>query len=284
MQSIPLSNFKRFNSNGDHYYYFESMSSMIDFVESNIGNALYVRMRKQSEDTAFEGDRFYGTENIHQAIEYARYGWESGVEKLNKDISIKNHDLAYETSYNVVGGRCSVPRFLSGIPTNMIHRKAVERPDKIITLVKFASFNVGYSAEAIQRENVKFIQIIQNLESKGYRCNVEVIFGTSGSSADYRVDNLVRVKIKRADERLNVSKICFPLSHPSMSRRFIFKVMEVDPELRNTGADNGTYGYPIFNYENVGKKLIKPYLKENEYFVPLHIDDVESFSLEKLQL
>ena len=180
MQSIPLSNFKRFNSNGDHYYYFESMSSMIDFVESNIGNELYVRMRKQSEDTAFEGDRFYGTKNIHQAIEYARYGWESGVEKLNKDISIKNHDLAYETSYNVVGGRCSVPRFLSGIPTNMIHRKAVERPDKIITLVKFASFNVGYSAEAIQRENVKFIQIIQNLESKGYRCNVEVIFGTSG--------------------------------------------------------------------------------------------------------
>ena len=62
-------------------------------------------------------------------------------------------------------------------------------------------------------------------------------------SYSYRRGFACRIRIKGADEKLNISKTAFPLIHPSMLRRLIFRFIEVYPDV--TSNFTSTYGMPI---------------------------------------
>lgn len=83
------------------------------------------------------------------------------------------------------------------------------------------------------------MQIVKRLESQGYRCNLNIVLGVFKGTRRF----IVKVRIKNANEKLNVSKLAFPMVHPSMLRRLFFRFIEVYPKVTKVFSQG--YGMPI---------------------------------------
>lgn len=139
----------------------------------------------------------------------------------------------------------------------MITKKMMPVKQKIIILNKSIDYKDSVSAGQIIEGSIKEMQIIKKLEAQGYRCNLNIVFGTTAGYPSRQF--VVKVRIKSANEKLNVSKLAFPLVHPSMLRRLFFRFIEVYPNI--TDAFVGGYGSPATSTEM--RKIFK-----GEYLLP----------------
>lgn len=282
---MEIKDFERTNAKGYKYFQFNNLTTMIKLIEEKIDFSYM-----SSTDSTYKGDvGFYGTESMEQAIDYAKHGWTIGIEKMKAKIINKSQNDQWKSIYDVAGGYVSVPRYMVGVPTNMIRKVPVERKDKVITLVRFCSALGGVSINDMIENAIKFVQIIQSLESNGYRCNVDIAFGSCKSyfselkPNDYNNYSVVRVRIKNSNERLNIAKMCFPLVHPSMFRRFVFKLREINKDYEFWGSPGNVASFYRSNYNHRdGDRYAKHFVNKNEYVVPLFIDKVENYKLETL--
>ena len=85
------------------------------------------------------------------------------------------------------------------------------------------------------------------------------------------------VKVKDYREHMDLQKLCFPLAHPSMFRRFGFKWLETVPGLTEVGWSFG-YGRTVKNY----KKFKKHFMKENEFLIDLNLTKKYNYNPEKI--
>ena len=123
-----------------------------------------------------------------------------------------------------------VPLYLMGVPNNMMSRKMVPMKQKIVTLNKSFDYNCRVKVEQIIDESIKALRIIQKLESQNYRVNLNIVIGVSGGIGRYADEKyFIKIRLKSANEKLNISKLSFPMVHPSMLRRLYFRFMEVHP-------------------------------------------------------
>ena len=121
----------------------------------------------------------------------------------------------------------------------MINKKMVPIKQKVITLNKSIDYNCCVDADQIIEESVKAMQIVKKLEAQGYRCNLNIVLGSEAGGKQF----VMKIRIKSANEKLNVSKLAFPLVHPSMLRRLFFRFIEVYPKVTSNFVVNG-YGRP----------------------------------------
>ena len=157
------------------------------------------------------------------------------------DVATK-HDAPVMKQRNVLsvcGYQPVVPLYLAGVPTNMISKQLVAVKSKVINVTKLVNYNSATGVNKMIDESVKALQVVKKLEAQGYRCN---LFIAVGAEADCR-QVICKVKIKGANERLNISKLSFPMVHPSMLRRLFFRFTEVHPEV--TKGFVGGYGRPV---------------------------------------
>lgn len=221
---------------------------------------------------------FTKTNTFEEAVELYKNGWEEIAQKLVEKIDIPQINSSVKTrmNYNVVGFQASVPRYLQGIPTSMIDKKNVIQKQKVITVVKHIGYLSSVSTDTIIENSIKALKIIQALEQKGYRVNLDVIspaneikykqnFYTKNTET-YREAIVVRIRVKEANERLNISKVAFPLVHPSMLRRIIFRIREIETEKK---ADWLGMGSSIYDREEV-----KNFLEKGELYLHNFIDDI----------
>lgn len=265
---MELKNFEKTAKNGKKFFFFNRFSDMIKLVEDNRNNFSW------SDPSESHDEAFTGTSSMDEAINIAKYGWKEGIKKLNSEIKISNIKMEYKNEYSVVGSHVSVPRYLNGHPQNMIKKVQIPKRDNVINLIRFASVTSGTSARQMLDGGVKFVQLVQKLESQGYRCNVDIVF----ASKHYidNTDQLIRVRIKSSNERLNIASMAFPMCHPSTFRRFVFKIRYLE-----TGSADGYRSWNSYSKEDMDK-WIKPFLNDNDYLVPLLIDDPETYELTKV--
>lgn len=208
------------------------------------------------------------TESFGEANNLLMNGWTQGSEKLTKELKIANiqnqgKDVK-KLIHDIVGFQVNVPRYLQGIPTHMVNQKIVKQKQKVITLVKSICYLGHVKADKIMEDSIKFLQIVQGIEAKGIRVNVEVFFHAIKNSEEI----YIRVPIKRSSERLNISKMSYPLTHPSFLRRHIFRAMETEMRIKNRWCPGyGTTG---------SKEQVESLLKDNEYFIPVLISQREA--------
>ena len=208
---------------------------------------------------------------------------------MKTKINVKAQNDQFKNVYDVAGGHVSVPRYLVGVPTNMIRKVPVERKDKVITVVRFCAALGSVSTNTMIENAIKFVQIIQNLEANGYRCNVDVAFGSSKNyihdlkPGDYKNYSVVRVRIKKSSERLNIAKMCFPLVHPSMFRRLVFRLREMNEDYSYWAGPGDVASFYRSTYNSHdGDNFAKKFVNKNEYIVPMFINNVEGFKLESI--
>lgn len=248
----------KINSNG-YKIYMEEYNSISEFIQKINSRSQNPKMTsKQSKTGSFS---FTGTNDYNEAENLLLHGWVEESEKLNEMLKLKTlKEKSVKNTYDVAGFQCSVPRYLQGIPTNMINQKVVTKKQKVITITKNISYSACVKKETIEQESIKVLQLVNNLEKQGYRVILNVTFITKSKNENIILCN--KVRIKNASERLNLSKISFPMVHPSYLRRILFKWMETFE--CTTKQFNESYGFPVkcitFN------DIIKNNKNDNEYF------------------
>ncbi len=245
---------------------FSSISEFEKHINETPLNEVFRWEKLKSSDDNY---KFRMTHNFAEATELLKHGWDSMAKKLETKLNAIKNDLINTTTrrakFDVAGFQASVPRYLQGIPTSMINQKQEQKKQKVITLVKSVSYSAYVTTEEIMENSVKAMQIMKKIESQGYRVNFDIVF--AGHCDDEKI--MCKIRIKSASEKVNVSKMAFPLVHPSMLRRLLFRFLETHPEMKSKSWPYG-YGTPINDHRE-----LKQCLDENDYLLPAFIDNVD---------
>lgn len=237
---------------------FDSIGEMVAFLNNTPDNGKYSDNSSRNSSKSFTL-----TSSYDEAMKLLLNGWSEAANKMNAKLSKVPATMAkhQRSVYSVAGHTASVPRYLQGIPTSMISSVPEKRKTPVVTINHSICYSAMWRAESIMEEGIKALQLIQSLEASGKRVKLNIICIVE----DRGCKRGFKVTIKKPGERLNVSKVAFPLAHPSMLRRLFFKYMEVEPDMPQTFWG---YGSPCNN------ECTKIYA--DELYIPEKVD-LENF-------
>lgn len=255
---------------------FDSLGEFYNYITETKINDVFDGRTLSSIDGSWE---FTKTESFEEAIDLFKAGWSDMATKLTQRMKVIENNaqptMRPKNVNSVCGYQAIVPLFLQGVPTNMASKRMVPIKQKVITINKSIDYSARTSSDKIIEESIKALQIVKKLEAQGYRCNLNIVLGSTAGVPEKQF--LIKVRIKSANEKLNISKLAFPLVHPSMLRRLFFRFIEVYPEV--TSSFYWGYGRPAKSEE------LREFFK-NEYLIPnfvqkdvnsiKNIDDLES--------
>lgn len=233
-----------------------------------------------AKHSSVDGDYYFTkTKNFSEAVELFKNGWSDMATKLVQKLKVIESKIEPtmkpRNALGVAGYQAIVPLYLQGAPNNMVTKKMTPVKQKVITLNKSIDYNGGVSADKIIDESIKAMQIVKKLEAQGYRCNLNIVLGTTAGYPSKQF--IVKVRIKSANEKMNVSKLAFPLVHPSMLRRLFFRFIEVYPNI--TKSFVRCYGSPATSNEMreifKGEYLLPNFIKKDVNTIKT-IDDLEN--------
>ena len=227
---------------------FDSLNEFYKYICDTPFNEAF-RWEKHSSVT---GDASWTkTESFEEAVQLFKNGWSDMASKLVQRLKIieskQQPMMKPRNKLDVCGYQAIVPLYIQGVPNNMMNKKMVPVKQKVITVNKSIDYNGGTSSDKIVEESIKAMQIVKKLEAQGFRCNLNIVLGSSAGSGKNERRFLMKVRIKSANEKLNVSKLAFPLVHPSMLRRLFFRFIEVYPNVTSSFVYG--YGHPASSYE-----------------------------------
>lgn len=251
---------------------FNSINDLMNFIK----NTPYTPEGKtwnSSVNTSEWTARFTKTSSFEEATDLLYHGWESGAKLLTTKLNAINSSpvAKNKTVYDVAGFQCSVPRYLQGIPTNMIQNKRVATKTKVVNVVKNFAYASKVSAEKIEEESVKFLEMVQNMEQSGTRCNVFITIPVYLTIFKRNIV-CIDVKIKDSTQRMNIKQMAFPLMHPSMLRRIIFNVIEKLEETKEVGNCHGL----VVREQEIVKQTMN-----NVYYIPAVVEEQNIKQIEK---
>ena len=228
---------------GANATYIREFGSLNEFEAYITNTPLNAAFRWETLKSVNNSYGFTQTHSYEEATQMLKNGWDDMAQKLTKKLNVIKNQIVdaqvQKVLFDVVGFQASVPRYLQGIPTNMVNKKNVPVKQRVITLNKDISYNAAISTEQIIEASVQTLQLIKKIEAQGIRVNLNLIWGSSAGGTK----EVAKVRLKSANERLNISKLAFPLVHPSMLRRLCFRYLETAPTV-NSSYVHG-YGMPL---------------------------------------
>ena len=259
---------KRTETNNDINISFNSIADVVNYIDITERTLPY--QRYHASDSNNYG--FTGTHTMEEARELLFHGWEDGAKQLKSKVNVNNNGYRSKAFYDIAGFQCSVPRYLQGIPTNMINNKKVVQKQKVVNITKDFGYSGATSTQTMMRESVKFLQAVDKLEKQGMRCNVFVSVVTRSRKSKGYID--IRVKVKDSSQRMNLKQLAFPLAHPSMFRRIVFGLIERLDDCKDFGSGYG---------QCTGWEEVK-HLYKGEYYVPRNVIEEEITNIEKYKI
>lgn len=255
---------------------YDSLKEFYDYLCKTPFNDAF----RWNEHSSVSGSKTWTkTESFEEAVQLFKNGWSEMASKLVQKLKVieskTEPTMKPRTCLGIQGYQAVVPLYLMGVPNNMVTKKMVPMKQKVITLNKSIDYSAGVSADQIIEESIKAMQIVKKLEAQGYRCNLNIVLGTTAGYPSKQF--IVKVRIKSANEKLNVSKLAFPLVHPSMLRRLFFRFIEVYPHVTKSFVSG--YGTPAKSNEmrNIfkGEYLLPNFIKKDVNTIKT-IDDLEN--------
>lgn len=180
--------------------------------------------------------------SMADALRMARDGWPEGAEtarKLHDGITASLPERRRLARFDVAGTVPSVPRALAGNPLHMrrmVAKATNQRP--IITLTCSIAVNWGFPPDAMIAHAAAVAAIVDFLEQDGFRCEVLMVGRTDNS----RLAAEIAIKLKSAEQPLNLSVLAFGLGHPALWRRMIFGLLWLDKKAAPLGGGLGHAG------------------------------------------
>lgn len=253
------------------YGVFNSISELHQYITKTKVNETFTRYDRQSRYTNMNFKIFSMTNDFEEACSLLVKGWDKGAKELDQKVegyfkgskvTSQSQQTKRKTIYDVAGYQVSVPRYLNGVPDSMVRTKMIPVKNKILTINKIMGYRADVKPQTILDESAKALAIVKRLEDMGYRVNMNVVNLSQGCSRNMLG---LKVRIKNANERLNISKLAFTMCHPGMMRRIIFGFKEVFPGVsEDFGPGYGASTYELKHFSEMCK---------GEYVIPPFIDN-----------
>lgn len=223
-------------------------------------------------------DDFYKTPDYETANNMMLGGWSDGAKRIQAFMTSGSVGAApaRRVVNSVVGFAPNVPAAIAGRPLNMRRAIKVNQPRRVVSIFYNTSVAASVDASDIEKNAAKLFNVVAGLERSGVR--VELWVGSLSENVGRRREYLgLAIKIKSADQPLNVLKMCYPVVHPSFNRRHKFSFVEkvCDPKNgwdqygRKTNdiqaakmiSDMGIKDVTFFDFEKLDNKTEEEILK-----------------------
>lgn len=216
---------------------FESMNEFYKYICDTPLNDAFRWKTLSSVNNSFA---FSHTHSYEEAVELFHNGWDDMAKQLTEKLKVidkQTQVISKPRRVNSVAGyQANVPRYLQGNPKSMIAKQQQPVKQKIVNITKSIAYSAGATTKQMIEESIKTLQIVKKLEAAGYRVNLNIGWGVKEDRSIF-----LKVRVKSANERLNISKTAFAMCHPSMLRRLCFRFEEVYPQY----TEQFTHGYGI---------------------------------------
>lgn len=223
---------------------FNSIQEMLKVLNERENNkVMRNEFSSQGKDDGPNG--WYMTKSYEEAENLITNGYTEILDEIKDGIKFdatENSKIVPEN--NVFGYVPNVPNAMMNLPKSMIYAKRIPRKINTVDLV-YCPVGAGFTkAQEFIDNGIKVLNVINSLEKNNIRVSLKVALKCSEAGNEM---TLATVTLKNFKEKLNLQKICFPIAHPSMLRRFGFKWLETTPELTDHCWTNG-YGRTTTNY------------------------------------
>lgn len=185
---------------------------------------------------------WFGSKNYETAERLAREGWPDGLKSMARNVSALSAIASVASGpslfYDVAGSYPMAALAAAGLPESMVNFAPIsERVRPIVRLMIPVMASGSYESEAFLNYGSGLVAIIDNLESNNFRVELTTFIAAERDKEKC----LLSVRIKEAQEPVNLDKLSFCLSHVSYFRRIGFALME-----RNLSPEvwSGEYGRP----------------------------------------
>lgn len=253
---------------------FENISEFVKYIDGHETKSLYVN-DTSSNKIGNRRTEFTGTKTYEEARQLLLDGWKYGTDKIIGKMKNQCIETKRKTIYDVCGHYACVPRYLQGIPMNMIRTSYTQERKKVVKINKIISYHCKVEPERMIEEGAKVLECIKRMEGDGTR--VELYALISLYDKELKNKNVVRVCVKKSGQRLNIKQVAFPLVHPSMFRRIFFSFIERAEEFNIKGYYNG---YGINKCDMKVESVVIP----GEYIIPAMIEEEEIVDIEKYKV
>ena len=172
---------------------------------------------------------WFGTKNFTDALSKAKNGDVSEIGKMKKSLDslkVEGKGITFSPVFQVCGESVEVGRFLSGEPECMQEWEMTEaKGNKVVDFY----FHIGGVADVTAEEKRNYgsatLAILDFLESSNVRVNLYLYTSNTFSGGGSTIYTEV-IKMKSAEDALNIPILSFAMTNASMFRRLMFKVFE----------------------------------------------------------
>lgn len=206
---------------------------------------------------------FAGVGSYKEALNLLNDGWSEKVNEMktltnkvtgnaiNKRVSFQN---------NVVGFAPIVPLALMNVPNSMIDSKTKPIKSKVVKIIYNITVSWSVDTNTILKNGMKVVEAIINLERSGYRCELIAM----QNYYDGNVADTLLVKIKEANQPIDLKRIMFPLIHPAMFRVIGFDWQDKLPSGKYMNARGHAIGY---TFKEKTPQIIKEAFGDNCFYL-----------------
>lgn len=244
---------------------FPSVNNLLKTLDCRKPNEVFKGRSLSSEDKERKDGTWYCTCDYDNAKQLITFGYKEHLDKIKQQMRVtsKKYNKFQVVSKNaphsdIVGYIPHVPNAIQNIPNSMINVHKIPQKQKTMHIVYTNSGNCCENSDFFIDAGVAMLTAVNIIEANGIQVKLDLAFVAAEESSEVAFPT---VNLKNYGQRLDLLKICFPITHPSMLRRIGFKWIETNPFIKKGDWIIG-YGRSITNSDNIVK-----YLKKDDNFV-----------------
>lgn len=265
------------------YEKYNSIKEFVDTIDKRNVNSVFKGRGLASKEGSHT---FTGTNSMDEAKALLLHGYDAPLKNIEKGLKANSVNKKFKDipkvrpRNNVVGVVPHVPNSLLGLPESMINLEKTTNKVKVVSINYDMSISCSYVATEIEKSGTALLSIINLLELRGYRVELNVIAFSGEKSNELAI---VKVKVKDYKQPLDLLKCCFPLVHPSFFRRLGFRWLETVPNLTEHSFSSG-YGAAVANsgYERAVKVYKDLEKNKDTYYFNVNLAKSLHFNTESI--
>lgn len=172
-------------------------------------------------DSSFEDMRKEASQRWHGAdydgtMELLRNGYQPTVDALKGvfKANVSGEGKRFKFQNSPVGFAPIVPLALMGVPNSMLDMRMKPIKAKVVDVYMDMTCSSGTKSKEIMDASKKVLSAVIELERQGYRFNLYSCTGYfDGNTGD-----VVCVKVKSAEQPLDLKRVSFPMAHTAFFR------------------------------------------------------------------
>lgn len=172
-------------------------------------------------DSSFDDMRKEASQEWHGAdydgtMELLRNGYQPTVDALKGvfKANVSGEGKRFKFQNSPVGFAPIVPLALMGVPNSMLDMRMKPIKAKVVDVYIDMTCSAYTSSDAIMKTSKKVLSAVIELERQGYRFNLYSCTGYFDSSSG----DAVCVKVKSAEQPLDLKRVSFPMAHTAFFR------------------------------------------------------------------